>query len=441
MNPVNQGSHRIPSGIICDPLSEALPPAINIQESALRGRTVVVFKEDEAEDLSTPKNSSFTSGGPRTPKHTPKKSPKMFTEEQREELIAQIAEGRAAKEARKLQGSCAAASTSTPDTPESKKKITQEEYREKKRIRATEYGIDTKSFEDRNLTTAEAIFEIRFSQPSIASKATDGTDLIHSIKTEGWDPSQHIRVVRMPDGKVTTVDNRRVFAAQRIVAEYPLFFKFKPVKIRIYRHTEITDFSMTAEAHSPYRAFSKNASSPNLKASSAAASSGIPSELPDLKNISFHSDCFEPDFSPSPAKPNGATSGSLGENTSFSFARGELLGLSVEDVVSSEREAFTPVKFTASTILPRFTLPPPLKANEAVERTLSRSSFPISASEYSEESSAKREEEIRPGSYGALIMDRMSVNGIRPAHFGFSTPPTVRVQEVRKPVLPLNDDD
>nr|EKW2927333.1 hypothetical protein [Citrobacter amalonaticus] len=52
--------------------------------------------------------------------------------------------------------------------------------------------------------------DIRFSQSSVNGSA----DLVNSMKANGWkgDP---INVVRMADGKLTTVDNSRVLAASR----------------------------------------------------------------------------------------------------------------------------------------------------------------------------------------------------------------------------------
>ncbi|UWS28300.1 hypothetical protein [Erwinia pyrifoliae] len=51
---------------------------------------------------------------------------------------------------------------------------------------------------------------IRFSQSSVNGAA----DLTHSMKTKGWagDP---VDVVRMSDGKLTTIDNTRILAASR----------------------------------------------------------------------------------------------------------------------------------------------------------------------------------------------------------------------------------
>ncbi len=51
---------------------------------------------------------------------------------------------------------------------------------------------------------------LRFSQSSVNGAA----DLTHSMKTKGWagDP---VDVVRMSDGKLTTIDNTRILAASR----------------------------------------------------------------------------------------------------------------------------------------------------------------------------------------------------------------------------------
>ncbi|MUZ83934.1 hypothetical protein GOZ93_17020 [Agrobacterium vitis] len=52
--------------------------------------------------------------------------------------------------------------------------------------------------------------QIRFSQKSVS----DVDEIVNSMRTNGWkgDP---IDVVRMPDGKLTTIDNTRLLAASR----------------------------------------------------------------------------------------------------------------------------------------------------------------------------------------------------------------------------------
>ncbi|MHC5178869.1 RHS repeat-associated core domain-containing protein, partial [Serratia rhizosphaerae] len=52
--------------------------------------------------------------------------------------------------------------------------------------------------------------DIRFSQSSVNGAA----ELTHSMKTKGW-AGEPVDVVRMSDGKLTTIDNTRILAASR----------------------------------------------------------------------------------------------------------------------------------------------------------------------------------------------------------------------------------
>ena len=67
--------------------------------------------------------------------------------------------------------------------------------------------------------------EIRFSQTSV----NDASEIIGSMKQNGWkgDP---IDVVRMPDGKLTTIDNTRVLSARYAEID---------VKANVYNHTDL----------------------------------------------------------------------------------------------------------------------------------------------------------------------------------------------------------
>ena len=51
---------------------------------------------------------------------------------------------------------------------------------------------------------------IRFSQSSV----NDSAQIIESMKKDGWN-GEPIDIVLMPDGKYTTIDNTRVYAAQQ----------------------------------------------------------------------------------------------------------------------------------------------------------------------------------------------------------------------------------
>lgn len=63
---------------------------------------------------------------------------------------------------------------------------------------------------------------IRYSQRTISETTRDGTpleELERNIKIHGWDENHPIQIVRMPDGKLTSFDNRRLFALKKIARE------------------------------------------------------------------------------------------------------------------------------------------------------------------------------------------------------------------------------
>lgn len=74
--------------------------------------------------------------------------------------------------------------------------------------------------ETKNIKKTE-ILELRYTQDSINYKTMDGTQieaLINNMKTQGWKAGSSVTVVLMPDGKLTCMDNRRLFAAQTLVS-------------------------------------------------------------------------------------------------------------------------------------------------------------------------------------------------------------------------------
>lgn len=70
----------------------------------------------------------------------------------------------------------------------------------------------------------QTIVRVRFSQDSIDSLSSDGVDLFEVIRREGWKKGTSISVVRMPDSECTSLDNRRLHAAKRIVQEVSTTF-------------------------------------------------------------------------------------------------------------------------------------------------------------------------------------------------------------------------
>ena len=67
------------------------------------------------------------------------------------------------------------------------------------------------------------LLKIRFSQTSISDMTKDGIDLddlIDTLAQKGWDKGKAaLTVIKMPDGKLTSLDNRRLYCIQKCVAE------------------------------------------------------------------------------------------------------------------------------------------------------------------------------------------------------------------------------
>lgn len=65
---------------------------------------------------------------------------------------------------------------------------------------------------------AEKINSLRFSQDSICDQTRDGMSLdkLREEIKKGWKKGESLRVVKMPDDKYTSLDNRRLFATKEI---------------------------------------------------------------------------------------------------------------------------------------------------------------------------------------------------------------------------------
>lgn len=94
------------------------------------------------------------------------------------------------------------------------------------------------------LDSHEKIKNMRYSQDSIADKSADGIDLFTVIKDKGWKTGVTMMGVEMPDGKYTSLDNRRLFALKRIVNEAASnVFKEAAIKpaMHIYKHDHTSE--------------------------------------------------------------------------------------------------------------------------------------------------------------------------------------------------------
>ena len=72
----------------------------------------------------------------------------------------------------------------------------------------------------KTLTCSQQILDIRFSQDSVSIESRDGINLTDAIRTHGWEKKSSIRVITMPDGTLTALDNRRLLAMKTIAHEY-----------------------------------------------------------------------------------------------------------------------------------------------------------------------------------------------------------------------------
>lgn len=96
-------------------------------------------------------------------------------------------------------------------------------------------------YEEREIRVAEQILGIRFSQDSVEAQSSDGVDLFEVIRSKGWKKNSPIKVVVMPDGDVTSLDNRRVLAAKKIVRISHSFFQdSNALEALIFPHQETT---------------------------------------------------------------------------------------------------------------------------------------------------------------------------------------------------------
>lgn len=83
----------------------------------------------------------------------------------------------------------------------------------------------------------EAILALRFSQDSISGTTQEGMkldDLIKNMKEKGWLKSSAIKVVKMPDGTLVSLDNRRLYAAKEVCSEKEDF----KIKIELFQHQD-----------------------------------------------------------------------------------------------------------------------------------------------------------------------------------------------------------
>lgn len=101
--------------------------------------------------------------------------------------------------------------------------------------------------EIRELRTKDEILSIRFSQTSIAATASGANreekiNLIEIISQEGWDQNECMHVILMPDGKLTSLDNRRLHAVRQIAKQNPEAFanEGQRIRIEVRRWWEIT---------------------------------------------------------------------------------------------------------------------------------------------------------------------------------------------------------
>ena len=83
--------------------------------------------------------------------------------------------------------------------------------------------------------TSQDILKLRFSQDSISNQTKEGIpigNLIANMKSEGWKNSVQLEVVRMPDGDLVSLNNRRLYAARKAATEKPDF----KIKVAEYSH-------------------------------------------------------------------------------------------------------------------------------------------------------------------------------------------------------------
>lgn len=84
----------------------------------------------------------------------------------------------------------------------------------------------------------EEILNLCFSQDSIDGKTGDGTltveQLADNMACKGWKHGSQITVIQMPDGKLLSADNRRLFAAKKAVEVNKQF----ALTANLYQHTD-----------------------------------------------------------------------------------------------------------------------------------------------------------------------------------------------------------
>ncbi|MCH9625335.1 MAG: hypothetical protein S4CHLAM123_05060 [Chlamydiales bacterium] len=108
----------------------------------------------------------------------------------------------------------------------------------------------------------DEIKPIRYSQYSIDNKTQEGmelSELFQNMSANGWKKETSIAVVVMPDGKLTSLDNRRLYTAKKIINTFPE----KEFKIKITEwkadttvpkrllQTIIHNYAVGGQLHSP----------------------------------------------------------------------------------------------------------------------------------------------------------------------------------------------
>jgi hypothetical protein len=98
-----------------------------------------------------------------------------------------------------------------------------------------------------NLSGRE-LLTVRFSQNSIAEETKDGhylKDIVYTLAKKGWDKGKaSMTLVRMADGELTSLDNRRLYCAKECITER------RPrlvVPVRIHDHAVLADPSYLDE--------------------------------------------------------------------------------------------------------------------------------------------------------------------------------------------------
>lgn len=120
-----------------------------------------------------------------------------------------------------------------------KRELVKKEAKTQRKLKSQEREVLNVIEPETKSISGQAILDLRYSQDSIDSETSDGIDLqelIQRMKDEkrGWKKGTALTVVRMPDGQLTSMDNRRLYAAKKVTEEKPVF----EIKIFIYNHDD-----------------------------------------------------------------------------------------------------------------------------------------------------------------------------------------------------------